>query len=111
MLNIDMEFKKGILFVRLNGILNGDTCSLLDEHLTSLISDNGIKYVLLNLDSISYIDKYGVDIIIKNYINICKNKGKLIIVGMEKMFNYNTNIFDRLYQINDESKAFNVVNI
>ena len=43
MLGIDMEFKKGILFVRLSGILNGDTASLLDKEMTSLIETNGIK--------------------------------------------------------------------
>ena len=37
MLYIDMRFKKGILFVRLKGILNGDTCTTLDNDLTSLI--------------------------------------------------------------------------
>ena len=31
MLDIDMRFKQGILFIRLNGILNGDTCMKLEE--------------------------------------------------------------------------------
>lgn len=111
MLDIDMEFKKGILFVRLKGILNGDTCTLLDEQLTSLVRNNGIKYVLLNFSDLNYIDKYGINIIIKNYLNIATNSGKLIIVGIDKLFTYNVNIMDNLYQISDEVTAFNLVNI
>lgn len=111
MLETDMEFKKGILFVRLKGVLNGDTCTNLEDDLTSLIRNNGIRYVLINLEEITYIDKYGVNIIIKNYINISSNEGKLIIVGINKLFDYNTNIIDNLYQINEEEKAFNLVNI
>ena len=33
MLDIDMEFKKGILMARLKGILNGDTVGLLKSDL------------------------------------------------------------------------------
>ena len=51
MLDIDMRFKQGILFIRLNGILNGDTCMKLEESISTLIEDNGIKYVLFNLNN------------------------------------------------------------
>ena len=111
MLNIKMNFQKGILFVRLKGILNGDTCNMLDNNLTNLITSNGVKYVLLNLEELDYIDKYGTNIIIKNYLNIKDNNGNLIIVGINKLFSYNENIFDNLYQIKDEKKVFNLVNI
>ena len=111
MLNIDMEFRKGILFVRLNGILNGDTSLKLDEELTSTINNNGIKYLLINLKELTSIDKYGIDIIIKNYINIMNNQGKFIICGINKLFEYNGNILKNLYQVNNEMKAFEVINI
>lgn len=111
MLNIKMNFQKGILFVRLKGILNGDTCNMLDNNLTNLITSNGVKYVLLNLEELDYIDKYGTNIIIKNYLNIKDNNGNLIIVGINKLFSYNENIFDNLYQIKDEKKVFNLVNL
>jgi anti-anti-sigma regulatory factor len=50
-----MEFRKGILFVRLRGILNGDTCYQLEDHLTSLVRDNGIKYLLINLNELNIL--------------------------------------------------------
>ena len=60
MLDIDMEFKQGILMVRLKGILNGDTVGLLKSDLEMVIKDNGIKYVLLNLKKLDYIDNKNV---------------------------------------------------
>ena len=37
MLDINMEFRKGILFVRLGGILSDDTYIDLDDHLEEII--------------------------------------------------------------------------
>ena len=48
MLDINMEFKQGILLVRLKGLLNGDTVGILKKDLEMIIKDNGIKYVLIN---------------------------------------------------------------
>lgn len=111
MLDIDMEFKQGILMVRLKGILNGDTSNLLKKDLEVVIKDNGIKYVLLNLKDLSYIDNYGLDVIKKSYEEIVKNNGKLILCGIDKIFDYNVNLTDNLYQISEEVAAYNIVNI
>ena len=85
MLNIDMEFKKGVLFVRLNGILNEETSLILDEDLTSIIKNNLIKNVSINLKHVSYIDKEGIDVIRKNYHIIKELNGKLMICGLKKL--------------------------
>ena len=111
MLDIDMRFKQGILFIRLNGILNGDTCMKLEESISTLIEDNGIKYVLFNLNNLDYIDKYGINLILKNYINITNNNGNLIICGIEKLFTYTNSITNNLYQVHDEDKVFELINI
>lgn len=111
MLNIDMEFKQGILIVRLKGILNGDTSNLLKKDLELVIKENGVKYVLLNLKKLNYIDNYGLDVIKNSYEEIVKNEGKLILCGIDKIFNYNVNLTDNLYQISEEVSAYDIVNI
>ena len=111
MLDIDMKFKHGILVVRLKGVLNGDTISLLKSDLEMVIKDNGIKYVLLNLKKLSYIDNYGLEAIKKSYEQIVNNKGKLIICGIDKIFNSNQILTDNLYQVNEEVTAYEIVNI
>ena len=100
MLDIDMEFKQGILMVRLKGVLNGDTSQILKKDLELVIKDNGIRYVLLNLKKLNYIDKYGLEVIKNSYDEIVKNDGKLILCGINKLFDYNQVITDNLYQIN-----------
>ncbi len=111
MLDIDMEFKHGILIVRLIGILNGDTISLLKSDLEQVIKTNGIKYVLLNLKKLSYIDNYGLEAIKHSYKQIKNNKGKLILCGINKLFNNNQILTEDLYQVNEEVTAYEIVNI
>ena len=111
MLDIDMEFKKGILMVRLNGILNGDTVELLKRDFEMIIKNNGIKYVLLNLKNLKYIDNYGLKAIENSYKQIIENKGKLIICGINKLFDKNNILTENLYQVNEEVTAYKIVNI
>ncbi len=111
MLDIDMEFKQGILLVRLKGILNGDTVGILKRDLEMVIKDNGIRYVLLNLKKLSYIDRYGLEAIKKSYDQIQNNNGKLIICGINKLFCQNNILTDNLYQVNEEITAYEIINL
>ncbi len=111
MLDIGMEFRKGILFVRLKGVLNGDTSMQLDEELTSTIDNNGIKYLSINLSELKSIDKYGMKVLMKNYLNIRKQDGKVMICGLDKLLDYNGMLLNNLYKIPEESKAFEVITI
>ena len=111
MLDIGMEFRKGILFVRLKGVLNGDTSIQLDNELTSTIDNNGIRYLSINLSELESIDKYGMKVLMKNYLNIRKQDGKVMICGLDKLLNYNGMLLNNLYKIPDEMKAFEVINI
>lgn len=111
MLDIDMEFKQGILMVRLKGILTKDTAHILKEDLELVIKESGIKYMLLNLKKVDYIDKIGLETIKKSYHDIVKNNGKLILCGINKLFYYNNAITENLYQINEEITAYEIINI
>ena len=111
MLDIDMEFKHGILVVRLKGILNGDTVELFKKDFEMVIKNNGIKYVLLNLKKLCFVDDYGLEAIKKTYTEIASNNGKLILCGIDKIFNNNRVLTDNLYQVNDEVMAYEIVNI
>ncbi len=111
MLDIDMEFKQGILIVRLKGILNGDTYNLLKKDLDMVIKNNGIRYVLLNLKKLSFIDRYGLEAIKSSYKEVVNNRGKLIICGIDKLFSENHFLTEHLYQVNEEITAYEIVNI
>lgn len=110
-MDIDMLFEKGIFIVRLKGVLTKDNCNDIDIELSNLIRNNGIKYLLINLNDLTYIDESGVKIILDNYKYILENKGKMIVCGINKLFDYNACIAENFYQVNDELAAFNLVNL
>lgn len=85
MLNIDLEYKRGILFLRLDGILNKDTSSILEDAIKTTVEKAGIKYMLLNFEKLYKIDKYGVYSIINSYNEFLKDKGKLMICGYDNI--------------------------
>lgn len=110
MLEIEMEFHKGILFVRLNGILDQNTSKRLDRDLSSIIYHNGIKYVLLNLRRLRYLDYVGVEVLSKNYDLIRENQGKFMVCGLDEILD-TKNILKYFYQLPDEISAYDVVKI
>lgn len=111
MLGIDIEFKKGILIVRLKGKLNRNTFLNVNEDLSNLIKNNGIRYLLLNVSDLDCIDEYGFNVIKNNYLNVLKNNGKMLLCGMDKVLNYMINYNDTFYQIKDEEGAYQLIKI
>ena len=67
-----MEFRKGILFIRLKGDLNKDTIKG--------IIDKDFKYVVLNIDDMYSIDSYSIKYLNKIYRLYENNNNKFIIV-------------------------------
>lgn len=111
MLDIEMEFKKGILIVRLKGILNTETIPGFKKRFEIVIKENGIKYVLLNIKQLSFIDAIGLNTIKNCYALVVKNGGKLILCGINKLFDYNYELSENLYQVAEESTIYEIVNI
>ena len=111
MLSIDMKFIHGILMVDLDGELVEKNKQKIERHLTNLIKDNGIKYVLLNLNNVLDIDKSGILSIVENYKAIKENNGKLVLCGINKLLeNMNRiKLDDYVYEINDIEEAYNLV--
>lgn len=99
MLKINTEFRKGIMFIRLNGEVN----KLNIDNI--FVSD--FKYVVLNFDNLLSIDSEAIKDIIDYNKMITKNNGKLIIVN--KSYNIFTSLFKSIPIIDSEIKAFNIV--
>lgn len=64
-----MEFRKGILFIRLKGDLNKDTIKG--------IIDKDFKYVVLNIDDMYSIDSYSI-----KYLNKIYKLYEIIIINL-----------------------------
>lgn len=81
MLNISYEFRKGILFIRLNGELTKTTSLQLKNEITDMLEDNGITNVVFNISNLGSIDIVGINNLIDNF-EICKrNQGIALLCG------------------------------
>ena len=102
MLKMNYEFRKGVLFIRLYGSLDHKNIKKISTNIADLIAEFGLKYIVFNLDDLIYIDKEGVNFILK-YHNIINNQnGKLIICDKNDQFsrlNHNKLIPNITYEI------------
>lgn len=113
MLDINFEFRRGVLFIRLSGELTKRTIKYLDSEVTTLIRDNGIRNVVFNVSNLSKLDLKGVSRLFYNYELCKKNRGVSLLCCID-----NSNIHDkiestRLFQymtdLSDELSAFNFI--
>lgn len=83
MLKVLMEFRKGILFVRLFGILNSSTIDEFKSQVKEVIIESGIKYVVLNTSNLEAISKEGVQEIKSLKKILKKTDGQFFLFGGE----------------------------
>ncbi len=75
MLKINLEFQKGILFVRLKGNLDKVTSKKLNNYLLPIIINYKVKYLVYNFSKVFYIDSIAKQNLLKEIKAINKNKG------------------------------------
>ena len=76
MLKIEIEYKRGILFVRLIGEVNKTTIKNMDI-VDNMIRRAGIKYLLINLEKVTIIRHDEIVSLISKYKNLIGDDGKL----------------------------------
>lgn len=113
MLNIEMEFRKGILFVRLSGELTERTIEKLNNEVTDIIRENGIRNIVFNIKDLEVIDMAGINMLYYNYQLSNDNKGKSLLCGMNntlvKHRIQNSQLLNYMFEASDELSAFNVM--
>lgn len=115
MLKIELEFRKGILFVRLDGELNKYTVNNFDEEVVPVILKHGIKRIVINLDRLNTIDINGINRLI-NVNEITRNlNGRTIICSIssnevkEKL--KDKEYVSKFYETSNELTALGVMKI
>ncbi|MBP3461441.1 MAG: STAS domain-containing protein [Bacilli bacterium] len=112
MLNIIFEFRRGILFVRMNGVLDKKTYLKYKEEVLFMIKENGIKNVVLNLRNISKIDLKGINLLFYTYELVRDNKGRLILSDINELIHKKLNkshLFKYVDTIDHEIESFKVI--
>ena len=88
MLKMDLEYKKGILFVKLEGILNNKTSNKIYNYLIPVLKKHQIKYVVYNLAKLKDISESGIDAILMCKCIMKKYKGIIYLCKVNKKVAY-----------------------
>ncbi len=111
MLDINMEIRRGILFVRLIGNLNKETSKYFKNEVSNLIEEKGIKYIVINLRQLTNLDTIGADLILDEYRYIAKIDGKVVICGVDDNKKIEKDFFKGIHKSDNELQAFSIINI
>ncbi len=95
MLKTNMEFSRGILFIRLKGDLNKNT-------IKGLI-DQDFKFIVLNIDNMYSIDSYCIKYLNGLYKKYQDKDGKMIICDK---FNISKKLLKNIPKIKKEYDAY-----
>ena len=97
-IDYNIEFTKGVLFVRLYGIIDNKNEKNIENDLYEIIKDGAIKYLVINVENLEITEDINLFTICEEIIN--KNNGKMLICG-----NYNGNYINKIDCVDDELSA------
>ena len=107
MLEINIEFIKGVLVVRLEGKLNNVSVKSVRDSLISIIKNGGIKYLMFNLTDSNLEER--IDMFDECNKLIKKNKGKMYICGFKH--NMESLITNNYYTVDNELSILNKIKL
>lgn len=103
MIDYNIEFTKGVLFIRLFGTLSKLNCNDIEFDLVEVIKDGGIKYLVFNIEDLK-ID--GDVSLFHDCCEIVKENGGRMLLCTNK-----DNYIDDFELIDDELSAFKVFSV
>lgn len=106
MLEVDLEFKKGFLFIRLSGELTKKTLFCMNKEVTELIHDNKIRNVVFNINSLQKIDTKGIEALYENYLFCQKISGKAFLCTVPSKVYKKIQKSHHINQLPNEISAF-----
>lgn len=102
MVDLNIEFTRGVLFVRLAGILNEVSSIDVEEKVFEIIKDGGIRFVVFNVKNLEMSDS--VKLFDKCQKLLEENDGRMLICGDEM------SAYDLEY-VSDELSALKLLSI
>lgn len=102
MLDLNIEFTRGVLFVRLAGILNEVSSMDVEEKVFEIIKDGGIRFVVFNVKNLEMSGS--VKLFDKCQKLLEENDGRMLICGDEM------SAYDLEY-VSDELSALKLLSI
>ena len=81
-LQIDVEYKRQALIVRLSGELDHHSAQTVKATLEEAIERGRVHHIVLSLKDLSFMDSSGLGVILGRYKTVTARGGKLIICGV-----------------------------
>ena len=107
MLEINTEVERGILFIRLNGILNQNNFKTFGLKINSLLYKYGFQYFVFDFTNIVSLDENIFLRIQNKLIEIFLNCGKVVMCGMSELFRKKVGFTkDQLFYVSHDIEAF-----
>ena len=107
---MDLEYNKGILFVRLKGNLNRKSSYKLNNYLLPVLLKHKIKYLVYNLYELKEVDEAGIDAMLNTKCAIKSNKGKICLCEVSKELKRLIKRL-RIKSVADERKVFELIKV
>ncbi|SHF28975.1 anti-anti-sigma regulatory factor, SpoIIAA [Desulforamulus putei DSM 12395] len=82
-MHLDMEYQQDTLLARLGGELDLGVADQLRKALDNQLTEKKIKYLILNLSRVTFIDSSGLGVILGRYKRLVHSGGKVILVGAQ----------------------------
>lgn len=81
-MNISTIVRQGVLIVRLDGELDMHVADEFRRKVDDAIDSSGVKYLLLNLKGVAFIDSSGLGVILGRYKKVTSLGGKVLVTGI-----------------------------
>ncbi|MBO6195710.1 MAG: hypothetical protein J6O56_05180 [Bacilli bacterium] len=109
MLDVNIEFVGGILFVRLEGKINNSSVSSVNSSLTDIIIKGGIKNIVFNISNAVIEERVSLfdncNLLIKN------NGGKMFLCGLKNKIESVISSNQKCEMITNELSALNRISV
>ena len=99
MIDYNVEFTKGVLFIRLFGSINKFNEIEIENDIIDIIKSGGIRYLVFNLENVEIEEE--IELFEKCESIVNDNDGKMLICG-----NYNGNYIENFDFVDDELSVY-----
>ncbi|UJL44765.1 anti-sigma F factor antagonist [Virgibacillus sp. NKC19-16] len=81
-LNSLFDIKQDVLIVRLSGELDHHEAEALRDKWKNMMQENDVKHVILNLESMTFMDSSGLGVVLGRYKEVLQIGGEMVVCSI-----------------------------
>lgn len=83
-LSVKFFMRKNTMYIRFNGEMDQESVGNLKEKLSQIIKEKNVKFLVINMRELTFLDSTGIGIIIGRYNQLKLKGGKVILCSINK---------------------------